>query len=265
MKTKTIVITGSGSGLGKMAAIALAKRGHLVYATTHYKSEADELNNYAAEYSLPLKAFKLDILLKEDREKLNDLDFDVLINNAAIGDSGSVAEINIDRFKNVFETNVFSNILITQEAIKTMIKNKHGRIIFLSSLAGRITIPFLSPYTASKFAIEAFSMSLRNELKKLDGCNIDVCLIEPGAYATGFNKENNEKKYTWMSKVSYFKYKLSDMKLKEEKKWNFIESKNYRSIVKKYIKAVETKRLKKRYSAPFIQSCLTQLGRIFGM
>lgn len=265
MKTKTIVITGSGSGLGKMAALELAKRGHLVYATTRYQNESDELNTYAAEYSLPLKAFKLDILLEEDRKKLNELEFDVLINNAAIGDSGSVCEINIDRFKNVFETNVFSNILITQTALKNFIKQKYGRVIFLSSLAGRITIPFLSPYTASKFAIEAFVISLRKELKKLDGTNIDICLIEPGAYATGFNKENNEKKYPWMKKISYFKYKLNDIRLKEEKYWNFIESKNFNSIIKKYIKAVEVKKVKKRYSAPFIQSFLTQLGRIFGM
>ncbi|MDO4283504.1 MAG: SDR family NAD(P)-dependent oxidoreductase [Clostridia bacterium] len=265
MKTQTIVITGSGSGLGKMAAIALAKRGHLVYATTHYIEEANELNNYAAEYSLPMKAFKLDILLEKDRNKLKDMEFDILINNAAIGDSGSVSEINVDRFKNVFETNVFSNIKITQIAIQNFVKQKHGRIIFLSSLAGRITIPFLSPYTASKFAIEAFSISLRKELKKLDGINIQVCIIEPGAYATGFNKENNDKKYSWMKQHSYFKYKLEELHIQEEKKWNFIESKNFNSIVKKYIKAVEVKKVKKRYSAPFIQSFLIQLGRILGM
>lgn len=265
MKTKTIVITGSGSGLGKMAAIELAKRGHLVYATTRYTEEANNLNNYAAEYSLPLKSFKLDILLKEDRNKLKDMEFDVLINNAAIGDSGSVAEIDVNRFKTVFETNVFSNIKITQIAIKNFIKQKHGRIIFISSLAGRITTPFLSPYTSSKFAIEAFATSLRSELKKIDGVNIQVCLIEPGAYATGFNKENNEKKYSWMQKSSYFKYKLDDIRIKEEKRWNFIESKNYNGIIKKYIKAVEVKKVKKRYSSPFIQSFFIQLCRTLGM
>ena len=171
----------------------------------------------------------------------------------------------IDRFKNVFETNVFSNIAVTQVAIKNFIKQKRGRIIFLSSLAGRITMPFLSPYTASKFAIEGFSMSLRKELKKLDGVKIDVCLIEPGAYKTGFNKENNDKKYEWMQVSSYFKYKLDEIRLNEEKLWNFLESKNFNSIIKKYVKAVEAKNVKKRYTAPFIQSFFVQLGRIIGM
>ena len=87
-----------------------------------------------------------------------------------------------------------------------MIENKRGRVIFLSSLAGRISIPFLGPYCASKFAIEGFASSLRKEMKKLDDVNIQIGIIEPGAYATGFNKENNEKKYEWMYKDSYFKH-----------------------------------------------------------
>ena len=262
---KTIVITGAGSGLGKMSAIALAKRGHLVYATTHYTNEAKTLNDYAKENFLPLEAFKLDILIKEDREKLKDIEFDVLINNAAIGDSGSVAEIDIERIKSVYEINIFSNIQLTQIAIEKFIKKKNGRIIFLSSLAGRLTTSFLSPYTSSKFAIEALAMSLRCELKKLDGVNIQVTLIEPGAYATGFNKENLEKKYEWMKNKSYFKYKLDEIHLKEERKWKLMESNNYNSIIKKYIKAVEVRKVRKRYSAPFLQSLLIQLGRIFGM
>ena len=96
MKKKTVLITGAGSGLGKEASIALAKRGHKVYATTRYENEADTLNNYAKENNLPLESFKLDILLETDRNLILNYDFDVLINNAAIGDSGSVAEIRVD-------------------------------------------------------------------------------------------------------------------------------------------------------------------------
>ena len=261
----TIVITGAGSGLGKMAAIALAKRGHKVYATTRYENECDEIKKIAKEEKLKLYSFKLDILLQEDRNKLNDIDFDVIINNAAIGDSGSICEIPIDRFEKVFNTNVFSNIKITQIAIKKFITQKYGKVIFLSSLAGRISIPFLSPYCASKFAIEAFATSLKKELKQLDNVNIQVTIIEPGAYATGFNKENNEKKFEWMKKNSYFKNKLKDIRKKENFYWNLIESKNFKSIVKKYIQVVESKKLKLRYTAPKTQSFIIQLQRIFGM
>lgn len=264
MKKKVIVITGAGSGLGKMASIALAKRGHKVYATTQYESQTNELNFLSKKENLDLISFKLNILSEDDRNKLKSINFDTLINNAAIGDSGSVCEVNVDRFKNVFETNVFSNIKITQIAIKKFINCGYGRVIFLSSLAGRISFPFLAPYCSSKFAIEGFATCLREELKKLDYANIDVCIIEPGAYATGFNKENNEKKYDWMKHKSYFKYKIDNIKKIEEITWNLMESKKYNFIVKKYIKAVEDRTVKLRYVAPFSQALLVQFLRIIG-
>lgn len=166
--------------------------------------------------------------------------------------------------ENVFETNVFSNIKITQIALKKLIKNKKGRIIFLSSLSGRISLPFLGPYCSSKFAIEGFASSLRKEMKKLDGTNIQIGIIEPGAYATGFNKENNDKKYEWMYNNSYFKYKWKDIKEKETRYWNFIEKMNFNSIINQYIKAVKDIKVKFRYTAPKSQSFFIQLQRILG-
>lgn len=265
MKKHTIVITGSGSGLGKMAAISLAKRGHNVIATTRYENEAHDLNKYAKDKNLNIQSFKLDITLEEDRNKLLGIEFDTLINNAAIGDSGSIAEINIDRFKNVFEVNVFSNILVTQVALKNMIKKGNGKVIFLSSLAGRIPIAFLGPYCSSKFAIEGFVNCLKQELLILKNNDIKICMIEPGAFATGFNKENNEKKYKWMKKESYFKNNLGKIQYYEEKFWNFIETKKYNKIIKKYIKAVETKTPRFRYFAPFSQWLVVKIGTIFGI
>lgn len=261
---KKILITGAGSGLGKMAALALARRGHIVYATTQYENEFIELNKIAHSENLNLQSFKLDILLDEDRNKLLNIDFDTLINNAAIGDSGSISEIKIDRLKNVFETNVFSNIAITQIAIKKFIQNKYGRIIFVSSLADEFPFPFLSPYTSSKASIENFATALKWEMKKIDYAKIEVGIIKPGAYETGFNKISNEKKYTWMQYNSYFKYKINKLKNKEEKIWNFIESNNFSSIINQYIKAVEDNHLKRVYTAPKLQSIFIKICRILG-
>ena len=253
-----------GSGLGKEAAIALAKRGHKIYATVHYEEEIEKIANYAKENKLDIEVFKLDILLEEDRNLVLNYDIDTFISNAAIGDSGSVAEIRIDRIKNVFETNVFSNIQITQLVLKKMIeKNIDGKLIFLSSLSGRVSLPFLSPYCASKFALEAFIESLKYELKILPNVNIQVCLIEPGAYATGFNKINYEKKYAWMNSKSYFKENYKKLKKNEDKIWETIELKNYDSIIDKYIKAVEDEKLKFRYTAPKGQALATQISRVF--
>ena len=263
MITKKVVITGSGSGLGKEAAIMLSKRGHEVIATTQYEKQAKELNILARDSNLPITAFKLDINNKNERELIKDLDFDVLINNAAIGDSGSIAEIDVSKIEKVFETNVFSNIKVTQIALKKLIEKKRGRVIFLSSLAGLVSMPFLGPYCSSKYAIEGFASALRKEMKKLDGVNIGIGIIEPGAYATGFNKENNEKKYEWMCKDSYFKYKWKDIKEKETRFWNLIEKKNFNSITKQYIKAVEDKNVKFRYTAPIMQALITQITHFF--
>ena len=252
MITKKVVITGAGSGLGKEAAIMLSKRGHEVIATTQYEKQAKELNILARDSKLPITSFKLDIN-------------DVLINNAAIGDSGSIADIDVNRIEKVFETNVFSNIKVTQIALKKLIEKKRGRVIFLSSLAGLVSMPFLGPYCSSKYAIEGFASSLRKEMKKLDGVHIGVGIIEPGAYATGFNKENNDKKYEWMYKDSYFKYKWKDIKEKETRFWNFIEKKDFNSIIKQYIKAVEDKNVKFRYTAPIMQALTVQIIQFLGI
>lgn len=265
---KKIFITGAGSGLGKEASLKLARRGHTVYASVHYENQIEPLQKTATNENLNLKVFKLDVLNSKDRELILDYDIDTFINNAAIGNSSSVADIPIEKIEEVFNTNVFSNLHMIQLAIKNMIKvKKEGRIIILSSLVGRIPMPFLSPYCSTKFALECFGICLNQEmklLKKLSGINIKVSLIEPGAYATGFNKENNEKKYEWMNSKSYFSNYVSIIKENEIKIWNFLEQKPYTSITNKYIKAVEDKNPKFRYSAPWWQSLFIQLGRIIG-
>lgn len=266
---KKVFITGAGSGLGKEVAIALARRGHIVYASVQYENQIEEILRLSRKENLNLHAFKLDILIPEERNLILNYDIDVFISNAAIGDSGSVADIDIEKIKEVFDTNVFANLHMIQLALKNMISNKkQGRIVILSSLVGRIPIAFLSPYCASKFALEGFGICLNQEMKilnKLSKTKIKVCLIEPGAYATGFNKENNEKKYKWMCNNSYFSKYIDIIKKYEFKIWNFLEQKPFNSIIKKYIKSVEDSNPKLRYSAPLWQTFFVQLGRIFGM
>lgn len=260
---KKILITGCGSGLGREAAIALANRGHYVYATTHTKDQADNLNALNKKYNLPLESFKLDILCDNDRRKVLQLPIDVLINNAAIGDSGSVAEIDVNKFRYTFETNVFSPIELTQLALMKMISRKEGRIIFLSSLAGHFPIPFLSPYCATKFALEAIVPSLNEELKELKNVNIPVILIEPGSYSTGFNQKIIEKQFNWMKIDSYFKPYIRHLEKKQYRYFKLTESTNINSIINEYIKAVEDKHPKKRYIAPVSQGSFIKLKNIF--
>lgn len=266
MRKKSVFITGAGSGLGREACIAIARRGHRVIAAVQYQNQINPLKDIAIKENLDLIVIKMNLLIEAERLDVLDYDIDVLICNAAIGDSGSVADVAIDRIRTVFETNLFCNLDLIQLALRNMIEEKHsGRIIFLSSLAGRIPMKFLSPYCASKAAIEVFTDCLRKEVKLLPNCHIEVSCIEPGAYATGFNKENNEKKYTWMSNNSYFCSIVGSIKKRELMVWNFLEQKPFNSIVKKYIHVVEDKHLKNRYIAPWWQAFAVQLGRILGM
>ncbi len=265
---QTVCITGAGSGLGKEAALKLARRGYRVIATVLYEEQIKELLNIKEKENLDMEVIKLDITNEEDRNKLLNYDIDVFINNAAIADSGSIAEVDVKRVEDVFKVNVFCNIQIVQLVLKNMIeKKRNGKVVFLSSQIGRIALPFLGPYASSKFAIEGFASCLRDEMKilnKLEKTNIQISIIEPGSYATGFNMETGNKKYGWMQEKSYFKNHLDIIRKVEQKVWELTELDTYNSIINKYVKVVESKKIKRRYYAPWYQAFGVQLLRIFG-
>lgn len=265
---QTVCITGAGSGLGKSAAIAIARRGHKVIATVLYEEQILELEQIKKRENLDIEVIKLDITDENDRQKILAYDIDVFISNAAIADSGSIAEVDVKRIEDVFKVNVFGNIKLTQLVLKNMIERKRkGKVIFLSSQIGRIALPFLGPYASSKFAIEGFASCLSDEMKilnKLENTDIQISMIEPGSYATGFNLETGNKMYEWMQEKSYFKNYLDVIRKVENKVWELTELHTYNSIIRKYIKVVETRKLKRRYTAPWYQAVFIQLLRIFG-
>ncbi|MGZ4047032.1 MAG: SDR family NAD(P)-dependent oxidoreductase [Bacteroidia bacterium] len=260
---KTILITGAGSGIGKDSALALAKRGHKVIATTETEEQCVALQKEIKPYNIDMLVFKLDITNEKDRKKIEDHTLDVLINNAGIGESGSMAEIDINKVRHNFEVNVFSSFEITQLALKKMLNKNHGTILILGSLAGRITMPFLGPYCMTKFALFSGAEAMRKEIHKVRK-NVHVSIIEPGAYHTGFNQKNIAKKYLWMNEQSIFYPIINQIKINEEKQFKIIESESTTSIVRKIVKAAEAKRPKFRYSAPWWQALGTQILRIFG-
>src|SRR5690242_13456216 len=99
---KRILITGAGTGIGKATAIALATRGHQVYATTETEKQSLDLKTDLKDSAFELVIFKLNILNESDRLSIKTYDLDVLINNAGIGESGSLAEIDINRLRSNF-------------------------------------------------------------------------------------------------------------------------------------------------------------------
>lgn len=261
---KTILITGAGTGIGRDAAFALATRGHHVLATTFSEMQAAELLAEATRRALVLDVLKLDITNALDRESVRPLEIDVLINNAGIGESGSLAEVDVNRIRQVFEVNVFAALELTQLILQGMIERERGTVLFVSSIAGRVPMPFLMPYSMSKFALSAAGAGLRAEMDQL-GKHINVALIEPGAIHTGFNQAMTDRKYQWMNQQSYFSDQVNKMKAQERNTFTFLEARDTQSIVTKIVQASEAKRPKLRYVAPWIQGIGVRIARIFGV
>lgn len=262
MKKHTILITGAGSGIGRASAVSLAKRGHKVIATCKYLEQVaffDEFSN------LDIESIKLDILNPKDRNKIFNYKFDRFISNAGIGDSGAISEVNTATIERVFKTNVIASIDLIQLVIKkwTIEKIQDSKIIVIGSLVGKVALPFLGPYVISKFAIEAYCECLRFELKLIKEANIKISLVEPGSYATGFNKNNMIRMYNFMKNGSYYSNISNKIFKYQNMFWNITEKKNIGSIVKIYTKAVESPSNKFRYSAPLTQSLIVKLLQIF--
>jgi len=177
---KTVLITGAGSGFGRGAAIELARRGHKVIAAVLNDPQAREL----ATAEPKLTVVKIDITDAKDIAKVDEWNLDVFIANAAMGQTGPLSLIPLERLRAVFEVNVFGTVAITQRVAQAMRKKRAGRIIITSSIGGVRAGVGSGPYTMTKHAIQAFGTALRAELKMF---GVDVCLINPGPYATGLN------------------------------------------------------------------------------
>jgi NAD(P)-dependent dehydrogenase (short-subunit alcohol dehydrogenase family) len=189
---KTVLITGAGSGFGRGAAIELAERGHKVIAAVLNDQQAAELAKAA-----PITIVKLDITDAKDIAKVDPWNLDVLIANAAIGQTGPLSLIPLERLRAVFEVNVFGTFAITQRVAQAMRKKRAGRIIVTSSIGGVRAGVGSGPYTMTKHAIQAFGTALRAELKMF---GVDVCLINPGPYATGFNDRMANDPGPWLDR-----------------------------------------------------------------
>jgi short-subunit dehydrogenase len=191
---KNVLITGAGSGFGKLSALALAERGHHVIATTETKAQAKVLRAEAPQLTVK----KLDITT-DDVDKALDWDVDVLINNAGAGQTGPIADIALERVRHLFDVNVFGTMAMTQTVLRGMVEKRSGRIIIMSSIAGVLSAPAFGPYAMTKHALEAMGKALRAELAPL---GIDVTLINPGPYLTGFNDRMADSMWEWFNDKS---------------------------------------------------------------
>jgi NAD(P)-dependent dehydrogenase (short-subunit alcohol dehydrogenase family) len=183
----SVLITGTSSGIGLATALAFGRAGHKVYATMRNPSRAPELARIAAAEKLPIVISAMDVdsdaSVKEGIARIvkEGGPLDVLVNNAGIERTGSVEELPLAEFRAVMETNYFGPLRCIQAVLPTMRERRKGCILNVASVAGHIACSPLAPYTASKFALEALSESLAQELKPF---NVRVAIVEPGIIDT---------------------------------------------------------------------------------
>ncbi len=193
--SRKVVITGAGSGFGRGAAIELARRGHEVVATVLNDRQAEDL----AKAEPKLNVVTLDMTRPEDVAKLDRWDPDVFVANAGVGQTGPLALIPLERLRAVFEVNVFGTVAVTQRVAQAMRRKRAGRIIIMSSIGGVRVGVGSGPYTMTKHALQAFGSVLRAELAPF---GVDVCLINPGPYATGFNDRMANDPGEWFDRAA---------------------------------------------------------------
>jgi len=184
---KIAVVTGSSSGIGLETAIHLAKNGFKTYATMRNTNKSDTIKQRSQSENLPIEILQLDVT--DDASVKNAINnivekegqIDVLVNNAGYAILGAVEDLSSEEIKDQFDTNVFGVYRTTQAVLPTMRKQKNGRIITISSIAGFMGMPVGSAYVATKFAVEGFTESLRHEVAPF---GIHACVIEPGIIKT---------------------------------------------------------------------------------
>jgi NAD(P)-dependent dehydrogenase (short-subunit alcohol dehydrogenase family) len=197
MKVKRILITGAGSGFGELAAIGLAKAGHDVIAGVQIWPQATALRRKVEALGVKtLRVEKLDLLHPYDVQNALNWAIDILVNNAAIAESGPITEIPMELLRRMFEGNFFSQLELTQRFVRKFVdEGRPGKIVFTSSIGGLIAIPYGGPYAATKHALEAIAGSMQAELAPF---GIQVQVINPGGYLTGFNETEAESSSHWM-------------------------------------------------------------------
>ncbi len=195
---KTVLITGTNRGIGIETALAFARAGHIVFATMRNLDKASNLKQHIKKEFLPINIYQMDV---DSDESVNQCiykitqehgNIDILVNNAGIERHGSVEEMTMEDFKAVMETNYFGVVRCIKAVLTTMRQNHRGCIINISSISGKIANTPFDAYSASKFAVEAITEALAQEVKPY---NIRVSLVEPGIIDTdmawAITKKNN--------------------------------------------------------------------------
>ena len=188
---ETVLVTGASAGIGRVTCLWLAERGYTVVGTSRELGRLGGLFDDAEGRGLRVWGVELDVNSDESvGEVMPGLieqfgGVDALVNNAGFGVWGPIESLSVDELKLQFEANFFGAVRMIQATLPGMVSRGAGRIVNISSVLGRIGTPFNGAYVSSKYALEGLSESLRAEVKPF---GVEVCLVEPGWFATDFQK-----------------------------------------------------------------------------
>ncbi|MEE3276080.1 MAG: SDR family oxidoreductase [Actinomycetota bacterium] len=183
----SILITGSNSGFGRLAALCLARKGHRVIATMRTLAKGEELRSTAEDEGLTIETRQLDVtdLASVEACLADPNEIDVLVNNAGFEVQGAIEQVDDVLMQRQLETNVMGPLRTMRAVLPAWCERGSGVIVNVSSIAGRVAPPYSGAYAASKHALEALSESLHFEVSHL---GLRVHLIEPGRFPTNFHE-----------------------------------------------------------------------------
>lgn len=181
----TVLITGASTGIGAACAIELDQRGWQVFAGVRREEDAKTLREKASDRLIPVmldvtKPEQIEQAIQTIRASTGEIGLNGLINNAGIAVGGPLEAVSDALLRKQFDVNLFGAIAVARAAMP-LLRQGRGRIVLMSSISGRIAVPFLGPYAMSKFALEAAGDALRNEVWRW---GIRVSLVEPGCVET---------------------------------------------------------------------------------
>lgn len=247
-----VLITGATSGIGLATALLLALEGYQVIATGRSEEKLKRIQLAADKANVTIRRIIADVTDSESIATLHSevlamtdgYGVDVLINNAGYAEGGAIEEIPIERVRKQFETNVIGLIAVTQAFLPQMRQRRAGRVVNISSLLGKFTIPLLGAYTATKHAVESITDAMRMELR---ASGIQVVAVAPGSISTNFGSTLVDTIHGWVSHDSphtsaYNKF-MSDRQNEG--------GSDPMVIASTILKAIRAKNPKARYAAPF--------------
>lgn len=258
--SKSVLITGCSSGIGRDIALGLAHRGYRVFATVRNDKDTSDLNH------LGLESLQLDLscsesisqtvaeILGRTNGKLN-----ALINNGAYGQIGAVEDLSREVLRAQLETNLLGTHELTTKLIPVFRGLGGGRIIQISSILGLVCLPYRGAYQASKYALEALSDTMRLELQ---GTGICVSIIEPGPIKSRFRSnalQNYKANINDQNSVHKKRYEQVEQRLHSDKEPPF--TLNPDAVLNKVIHALENPKPKARYLVTLPAHVLARLAR----